>query len=181
MGPQGGDYTAILAPTRDYARVASWSDSPRARASARTRAIGEGRPRIHAYIYYVALGAGDRRPVSLTRYYCSDTTRHGVSRDLPWGRRSRARARARYHIQCRYQLSHHRRNRGSHGNRLGGALWCVKLKDSLLCVPQLRSDPLGRRARVCVCYPRMDLHLAVPAHAPARCPITPIQRRRAMP
>lgn len=66
--------------------------------------------------------------VSLTRYYCSDTTRHGVNRDLPWGL-------PRYHIQYRYQLSHHRRTLGIPWKPARRALWCVKLKDSLLCVP----------------------------------------------
>lgn len=42
----------------------------------------------YIYIYYVALGAGIAVWVSLTRYYYSDTTRHGVNRDLPWGLRA---------------------------------------------------------------------------------------------
>ena len=66
IGPQGGDYTAMCRLVSIYACEKCIC--------------------VSRYLYGVALDAGDGRVwVSLTRYYCSDTTRHGVTHDLPWG------------------------------------------------------------------------------------------------
>jgi len=178
MGPQGGDYTtARLAPIRDYAcvraaippaRPASWSDSPRVQG--RTAMVGGEAAHTCVHILCRIRRGGSQTGYRL-RVIIAAIRHAAVSAVTSHG--GAVRARARYHIQCRHQLSHHRRNRGSHGNRLGGALWCVKLKDSLLAFPNC--DPIHSGdacTHACTCA-LSRVRISISAHARARCPITP--------
>lgn len=77
IGPQGDDYTANVTPSSPSLSHTYIHTKIRICTESMCRGIS---------VYGVALDAGYCRVwVSLTRYYCSDTTRYGVTHDLPWG------------------------------------------------------------------------------------------------